>query len=59
MPAARSGTDPNTAALWVAIKSKITTTPAFAVEVNGRVEIIPLEATPAAMVAKLKTYRGQ
>jgi hypothetical protein len=41
------------------VKPKITTTPFFAVEVNGNVEIIPVEATPAVMIAKLKQYRGQ
>jgi hypothetical protein len=49
--------DPTFAAMWNAIQPKLTTHPAVAVEVNGAVEIIPLEATPAAMVAKLETYR--
>lgn len=49
--------DPTMAALWAAVQPKITTTPAVAVEVNGKVEIIPLDATPAAMVATLKKYR--
>lgn len=51
--------DRTMAALWNAIKPKITSTPFFAVEVNGQVEIIPLESTQAAMIAKLKTYRGE
>jgi len=51
--------DPTMAALWSAVKQNLTTVPAFAVEVNGKVELIPLEATPALMVAKLKTYRGE
>lgn len=50
--------DPTMAALWSAIKPQITAVPFAAVEVNGKVEIIPLEATPAAMVEKFKTYRG-
>lgn len=50
--------DPTMAALWKAVKEKATTVPFAAVEVNGKVEIIPLESTPDAMVEKLKTYRG-
>lgn len=49
--------DPTFAAMWAAIQPKLTTHPAIAVEVNGRVEIIPLEPTQAAMVAKLETYK--
>lgn len=44
--------------LWAAVKPKITATPCVAVEVNGKVEIIPLEATPAAMIAVFDKYRG-
>ena len=51
--------DKTMAKLWAAVKPAITTVPCFAVEVNGKVEIIPVEPTPALMVAKLKTYRGQ
>lgn len=50
--------DPTMAALWASVKPSVTTVPFFAVEVNGKVEIIPFEATPEAMVAKLNTYRG-
>jgi hypothetical protein len=50
--------DKSMAALWTAVKPKVTSVPAVAVEVNGAVEIIPVEATPAAMLAKLKTYKG-
>jgi hypothetical protein len=50
--------DPTMAALWAAIQPNVTTTPAVAVEVNGKVEIIPVEATPAKMIDVLKTYRG-
>lgn len=45
-------------ALWDAVKPHITTTPCIAVERNGKVEIIMLESTPAAMVARLTAYRG-
>ena len=46
--------------LWAAVKAKLkpTDVPCVAVEVNGKVEIIPLAATPAEMVAKFKTYLG-
>jgi hypothetical protein len=47
------------AAMWNAVKPAVTTVPAIAIEVNGKVEIIPLETTPAAMVQTLKKYRGQ
>lgn len=50
--------DPTMASLWAAVKPAVTVVPCVAVERNGKVEIIPLEATPAAMVAKLKTYAG-
>lgn len=48
--------DTTMAALWAAIKPNVTATPCVAVERNGKVDIIPLEPTPAAMVAKLKAY---
>lgn len=51
--------DPKMADLWAAIQPKLTTMPACAVEVNNRVEIIPLEATPAKMVETLNKYRGK
>jgi hypothetical protein len=46
--------------LWASTKAKLRPqdAPCAAVEVNGKVEIIPLEATPAAMVAKLQSYLG-
>jgi hypothetical protein len=43
-------------ALWSAVQPKVTGTPCVAVAVNNKVEIIPLEPTPAAMVNKFKTY---
>lgn len=48
--------DPTMAAMWNATKPKITTVPCVAVGVNDKVDIIPLEATPEAMVAVLKKY---
>lgn len=50
--------DPTMAALWKAVKDAAPTTPFFAIEVNGKVEIVSFEPTPAAMVSKLNTYRG-
>ena len=50
---------PTMKALWNAVKPKLTTLPAVAVEVNGSVDIIPLAATPAEMVAILKKYKGE
>lgn len=49
---------PTMKALWDAITPQITTLPCVAVEVNGKVEIVPLGATPAAMVATFEKYRG-
>lgn len=51
--------DPAMATIWAAVQPKVTSVPCIAIEVNGRVEIISLEATPAAMVTVLKKYRGQ
>lgn len=53
-----SENDPKMASLWNAVKDAKPTPPFFAVEVNGKVEVIPFEKTPEAMVAKLNTYRG-
>lgn len=50
--------DATMSAMWAAIKPKLTTVPAVAVEVNGAVEIIPFEADQTKMVAKLNEYRG-
>lgn len=49
--------DPTMAAMWNAVKPAVTTIPCAAVEVNGKVEIIPLGKTPAEMVATFKKYR--
>lgn len=51
--------DPSMAPLWAAIKPKITTTPCVAIEVNGKVDILPLDASPLAMLETLKKYRGK
>lgn len=53
------GDTPTMNALWRQTKPKLTAVPCVAVEVNGKVDIIPLEATPAAMVAKFKEYIGE
>lgn len=50
--------DPTMLALWNAVKPKVTTTPCVAIEVNGKAEIVPVEATPAAMVAVFNKYLG-
>ena len=44
--------DPTMAAMWNAIKPNVTTIPCVGVEVNGKVELIPLEKTPAELVKK-------
>lgn len=45
-------------ALWAAVKPKVTAVPCVAVEVNGKVDIIPLGATTADMLATFNTYLG-
>lgn len=50
--------DPTMRALWQAVRPKVTATPCVAVAVNEQVDIIPLAATPAAMVETLKKYAG-
>lgn len=47
------------APLWAAIQPQITTTPCIAIERNGKVDILPLDATPSAQVETLKKYRGK
>jgi hypothetical protein len=51
--------DPTMSALWDSIKPAITVTPCVAMERNGKVEIVNLEASPAKMVEKLQAYRGK
>lgn len=46
------------AALWAAVKPKITTTPCVVVAINDKADIIPLSSTPADQVAKFKEYLG-
>lgn len=53
-----SADEPVLAAMWAAVKPKITSTPCVAVGVNDKVEIIPLETTPAKMIEVLKKYAG-
>ncbi len=50
--------DPTMAALWAAVKPAITTTPCIAIERNGKVTIINLDATPARMIETLNAYKG-
>ena len=50
--------DPTMAALWAAVKPKITRTPCVAVERDGKVELIDLGETPAKMVEILNKYKG-
>lgn len=50
---------PTMAALWAAVKPKVTATPCLAVAVNDRVVIEPLPATPADAVALLKRHLGE
>lgn len=49
--------DATMAALWTAVKPKVTATPCIAVAVNDKVTLEPLPATPAAAVELLKRYR--
>jgi hypothetical protein len=49
--------DPTMAALWAAVKPAVTATPCIAIERDGKVFILPLEATPAKMIEVLRRYR--
>lgn len=53
--------DPTVAALWTAVQGSLKPTdpPCVAVEVNGKVTILPLDTTPAQMIATLTKYRGK
>ena len=51
--------DPTMAALWKAVQTKITTVPCVAVERDSKVDILLLDATPAAMIETFKKYRGK
>lgn len=50
---------PTMKALWAAVKPKVTAVPCVAVEVDGKVDIVPLPATPEDAVALFKKYRGE
>jgi hypothetical protein len=50
--------DPTMAAMWAAVQPKVTVTPCVAVERDGKVDLIALEATPAKMVEVLNTYKA-
>lgn len=51
--------DPTMAALWAAVQPAVTVTPCVAIERNGKVDIINLEATPAKMIETFQKYRGK
>jgi hypothetical protein len=50
---------PNMKALWKAVRPSVTAVPCVAVETNGKVEIIPLPATPAEAIATFKRYLNE
>lgn len=56
---APSESDATFSALWEAIIKYPFTTPCVAIERNGKVEIVPLEANPVAMVETFKKYVGK
>jgi hypothetical protein len=47
------------AALWAAVKPVVTVVPCVAMERNGKVKIVNLEATPAKMIEVFEAYRGK
>lgn len=49
---------PVMAALWAAVKPKITSVPCVVVEVNGKADILPLPGTPAEAITLFKKYKG-
>ncbi len=49
---------PTMAALWAAVKPKITAVPCMVVEVNGKADILPFPTSPADALATLKKYNG-
>ncbi len=49
---------PNMKALWEAVQPKLTTLPCVVIEVNGKADILPLEATPAAQLEVFKKYKS-
>lgn len=46
-------------AMWQATKPLVTTVPCVAIEANTKVEIVPLAATPADMIAVFNKYLGK
>jgi hypothetical protein len=50
---------PTLKAMWRAVKPSVTAVPCMAVEVNGRVEIVPIPPTTDATLAALKAYLGE
>jgi len=52
------GDTPTINAMWQATKPALTAVPCVAIEVNGKVDIVPLEATPAAQVEVFKKYKA-
>lgn len=50
---------PIMAALWTAVKPKLTVIPCMVVEVNGKAEILALPANSTEALATLKKYGGQ
>jgi len=49
---------PTIDAMWKATQPKVTAVPCVAIEANGKVDILPLEATPAAQVEVFKRYKS-
>lgn len=49
---------PTMKALWAAIKPSLTAMPCLAIELNGKVEIVPLPTTPDEALTLLKKYGG-
>lgn len=49
---------PTIAAMWKATQPSVTTVPCVAIEVNGKVDIVPLAATPESMVDTFKKYKS-
>lgn len=52
-----SNDSPVMAALWAAVRPKITTVPCLVVERNGKVDILPYPSSPSDGLATLKKYR--
>ncbi len=46
-------------ALWPAVRVKITIVPCVAIQTDSKVDIVPLDATPDAMIATFAKYSGK